>query len=86
MIFLVHYDRRAQQLLRFDRYDDGDDTRAHDDLLELELSLLHSDRENEVVLLKAPDEAALRVSHGRYFYTIEELAMQLTELLGLKPC
>jgi hypothetical protein len=86
MIFLVHYDRRAQQLLRFDKYDDADHVRAADDRLDLELSLLGSDRENEIVLFSAASEAALRVSHARYFYSLEELATAAAQSQGPMPC
>lgn len=86
MIFLVHYDRRAQQLLRFDKYEDQDHVRAEDDRLDLELSLLGSDRENEVVLFSASDEAALRVSHARYFHSLEEMAMVIAQSQGGVPC
>ncbi len=86
MIFLVHYDRRAEQLLRFDKYDDADQSRAEDDRLELELSLIGSDRENEVVLFNAADEAALRVTHARYFYSLSELAVMAGQSQGPLSC
>ncbi|WP_343627587.1 hypothetical protein [Roseateles sp.] len=82
----MHYDRRAQQLLRFDQYEDGDFTRAEDDRLDLELSLLGSDRENEIVLFNAADEAALRVSHARYFQSIEEIALATARSQGPFAC
>ncbi|MFX1679316.1 hypothetical protein PV762_08785 [Mitsuaria sp. CC2] len=74
MIFLVHYDRRAQRLERFVGYSDDALLQAQDDRLKLELSLLRSDRENEIVLLSAPSEEAVRNTHGRYFYKFADLA------------
>lgn len=86
MIFLVHYDRRAQRLLRFETYDDSDADRAQEDSFALELSLLGSDRENEIALFKAADEAALRVSHARYFETLTDMLQSASQSLGPIAC
>jgi hypothetical protein len=86
MIFLVHYDRRAQALLHFEKYDDTDRRRAEEDMLQLELSLLGSERENEIVLFKGADEAALRVSHARYFESLSELMATAAQAHGPMPC
>lgn len=83
MILLIHYDRRAQRLLRFDRYEDAQRQQAEDDRLELELSLLNSDRENEIVLLKGASEEALRESHARYFLSFSGLVDAARKRLSL---
>lgn len=87
MVFLVHYDRRAQRLMAFEQYADEQASRAYDDQLALELSLLGSDRENEIVIYQAEDEAAFRAAYPRYFHSMAELMqMMLTAVESRSPC
>ncbi len=86
MIFLIHYDRRAQRLERLAKYADEALHQAQEDRLALELSLIHSDRENEIVLLSAPTEADIRKTHSRYFYKFEEIARQNGYVLSTVQC
>jgi hypothetical protein len=76
MIFLIDYDRELglQSLKRFEDAERAAATQARFDLE------LHHHRQGlirEVVLLEAADEAAVRRSHGRYFYNLKDLAGRL---------
>jgi hypothetical protein len=54
-------------------FDDSERKEAEDARLELELNLNLKAIENEVVLLDAASEGALRRTHRRYFETLTEL-------------
>ena len=82
MIFLIGYDRRKGQLVTSHTFEDSERKQAQDALLELELSLHGRGIEREVVLLEAASEEAVRLTHGRYFESLEQLASKLkTRLL-----
>lgn len=72
MIFLLQYDRSRGKLVEMRTFKDWKE--AYEARLDLELRLNRPGIRNEVVLLEAPDEAALRRTHGRYFYSVTELA------------
>lgn len=72
MIFLLQYDRRRGRLVDLRTFEDW--AEANDARLDLELRLKRGGVSNEVVLLEATDEQALRRTHGRYFYSLSELA------------
>ncbi len=74
MIFLIDYDRKKGRLLQLKSYEDSDRSRAEEARLELELSLSRRGKSHEVVILEAPDEAALRTTHRRYFEDLAGLA------------
>lgn len=73
MIFLIQYERRAAKLVRIDHFADGERAIAERARLNLELATLDSDIEQEIVLLEADSEAALRLTHGRYFQALNEI-------------
>ena len=73
MIFLIEYDRKAGQVVRFLEFPDEERRKAEDIRLERELALNASRSENEVVLLEARDKQALERTHRRYFATLDEL-------------
>lgn len=73
MIFLIEYDRRRGKLVTFERFADADSAAADAAMLELELKAHRSGLRHEIVLLDAASEAALRRTHGRYFYTLREI-------------
>lgn len=72
MIFLLQYDRRRGQLVDLRTFEDWEE--ANEARLDLELRLNRRRVKNEVVLLEATDEHALRRTHGRYFYSALDLA------------
>jgi len=73
MLFLIEYDRDQGRLVTFEVFDDSDRKEAEEARLNLELALNVQDAENEVVLLEAASEAALRRTHRRYFENLTEL-------------
>jgi len=73
MIFLIEYNRREGRLLRIERFNDSDREIAQESCLNLELALNSKGIENEIVLLEAANEEAVRRTHRRYFETLAEL-------------
>ena len=73
MIFLIEYDLGEGRLVRLERFSDSDRKRAEESRLDLELELNSKGSENEVVLLEAASEEAVRRTHRRYFETLAEL-------------
>jgi len=77
MIFLIEYNRREGRLLRIERFNDSDREIAQESCLNLELALNSKGIENEIVLLEAANEEAVRRTHRRYFETLAELTARL---------
>jgi hypothetical protein len=65
------------------KYEDAFREVSEDARLNLELDLNRQGVEHEVVLLDAPDEAALRHTHGRYFESVVELARGSAQVQAL---
>ncbi len=74
MIFLIQYDRKKGRLISFRPFDDSDRHIAEDERLELELRLNQLGQKDEVVLLEAASQEALRQTHRRYFETLRQLS------------
>jgi len=81
MIFLIEYNRQKARIISLKSFDDSDRVKAQDCRLELELSLNAKGIEHEVVLLEAESEAAIRITHGRYFHDLSELIARFTQEL-----
>ncbi|MBI2435651.1 MAG: hypothetical protein HYV26_22585 [Candidatus Hydrogenedentes bacterium] len=75
MLFLLQYDKPTGSLLTFRRYGDSDLDwkQANDDRFQLELDLFRKGIDHEVVLLEAENEAALLVTHQRYFQDAQQI-------------
>jgi hypothetical protein len=73
MIFLIEYDRSSGNIITLVRFNDSERLRAADSRLELELRLNRERVKHEVVVLEATSEDALRLTHRRYFESIDEL-------------
>lgn len=73
MIFLIEYDRDEGRIVTIESFSDSDRERAEESRLNLELSLNSKGVENEVVVLDAASEKAVRRTHRRYFETLAEL-------------
>lgn len=74
MIFLIEYDRARGQILMMRSFDNSDREAAEEMRLNLELDLNAKRGDNEVVLLEATSEEALRKTHRRYFEDLSELS------------
>lgn len=67
MIFLIEYDRHQGRIATIKSFKESERKTAEEARLELERKLNLADNGNEVVLLEAASENALRQTHGRYF-------------------
>jgi hypothetical protein len=67
VIFLIQYDRRLGEIKRFEAFAESERTTAAKLRLEIELELNRNRIHDEVVLLDAASEEALRLTHRRYF-------------------
>jgi len=74
MIFLIEYDRDSGRIVTKKTFSDSEREAAYESRLQLELDLKLKDLKNEVVLLQAATEEALRRTHGRYFKDLTELS------------
>jgi len=73
MVFLIEYERSRGQIVTFKMFQDSERRNAENSRLEMELEHNRLGIEREVVLLEAATEAALRLTHRRYFEDIDEL-------------
>jgi hypothetical protein len=73
MLFLIEYNREQGRIVTIESYKDSDRKRAYESLLQLELDLNRKGSENEVVLLDAATEDAVRRTHRRYFENLAQL-------------
>ena len=74
MIFLIEYNRSLGQLVTFESFPNTEREQVESMRFEMELRLNHDGIKNEVILLEAVSEAALRRTHRRYFEDINQLA------------
>ncbi len=74
MLFLIQYDRKAGRIVTIQRYADDQRPLVDRVRLDLELNLLRQQKRDEVVLLDAASEEAVRKTHRRYFEDIEGFA------------
>jgi hypothetical protein len=80
VLFLIEYDRPRGSIVQLRKFDDAFPDNAEDVRLKLELDLKRRGVEHEVVLLDAPDEVALRRTHGRYFESVAELVRNSAQI------
>src|SRR6266404_804815 len=73
MIFLIEYDRGEGRIVKISSFADSERETAEVSRLNLELELNKKGIENEVVLLEAASENALRQTHRRYFEDLTNL-------------
>jgi hypothetical protein len=73
MLFLIEYDRERGRMVTIRSFNDSNGERAEESRLKLELDLNLKGIDNEVVLLEAATEEALRRTHRRYFESLTEL-------------
>lgn len=78
MLYLIQYNRPRGVIVQMKEFDASSRKAAEDARLELELSLNHQGVKDEVVILDAPNEEAIRHTHSRYF---ESAAESLAELV-----
>ena len=64
-------------MVSIESFSDLERSKAQDLLLTVELQMKENVTDREVVLLEAESEAAIRSTHGRYFYDLKELIEKL---------
>ena len=82
MIFLIEYNRSEGRIVTFRDFDDSQRREAEDSRLEIELALNRKEVENEVVLLEAASEDALRLTHRRYFEDLRQILKSCSAQTG----
>jgi hypothetical protein len=75
MLFLIEYNRERGRIVKIRSFNGSNGESAEESRLKLELELNLKGVKNEVVLLEAINEEALRRTHRRYFEDLSELAM-----------
>jgi len=73
MIFLIEYARNQGRIVTIKSFDGSEREAAYESRLQLELDLNLRGIDNEVVLLDAASEEAVRRTHRRYFENLTEL-------------
>ena len=74
MIFLIQYNRPTGRIVTLRVFDDSERAAAEDFRLELDLDLHRRKIHDEVVLLQAISEDAIRRTHRRYFEDLDQIA------------
>lgn len=73
MIFLIHYNRSAGELVKLTPFEESQRVQAEDARLKMELDLIGKRDGDEVCLLEADSIAALKRTHRRYFESLRTL-------------
>ena len=81
MFYLIEYNRCAGRLVTFKTFAESERSEAQKLRFEIELDLNRRQIDHEVVLLQAESEAAIRRTHGRYFYDAQQLLERMREAL-----
>ena len=74
MLFLIEYNRSAGEIVSFETFTPSQQKAAEESRMRKELRLNRSGSRNEVVLLEAKSETALRKTHRRYFESLSQLS------------
>ncbi len=83
MIFLMRYSRHEGRIVELTRFEDRERENAANSRLEIELELLRKGIKDEVVVLEAESEEALRRTHRRYFETARQIgSVEITPHTG----
>lgn len=83
MLFLIQYNRKLGHIVNIKSFEDIKRQVAENTKLDMEIKLSRVDNIDEIVLLEASNEDALRITHGRYFDNIKELFLKSkVELTG----
>lgn len=77
MRYLIEYNRKEGKIVTFQVYTEDQKEEADEIRFKKELDNYRNGIINEVIVLAADSEEQLRTTHGRYFYTYEELIEKL---------
>ena len=73
MIFLIHYNRSAGEIVKLKEFNESERAQAQDARLKMELDLIGKKDGDEVCLLEADSIEALKRTHRRYFESLRTL-------------
>jgi len=73
VIFLIHYNRAAGEIVKLTQFEESQRQRAEEARLAMELDLIGKNDGDEVCLLEAGSIEALRLTHRRYFESLRML-------------
>ena len=73
MIFLIHYNRSAGQIVKLTQFEESQRHQAEEARLAMELDLIGRKDGDEVCLLEAGSIEALKRTHRRYFESLRML-------------
>jgi hypothetical protein len=73
MIYLIHYNRSAGEIVKLKEFDKSQRAQAEDARLKMELDLIGKKDGDEVCLLEAGSIEALKRTHRRYFESLRTL-------------
>jgi hypothetical protein len=73
VIFLIHYNRSAGQIVKLTQFEESQRRQAEEARLATELDLIGKKDGNEVCLLEARSIEALKRTHRRYFESLRML-------------
>jgi len=74
MLFLIHYDREAGRIIELRKFDDSQKQAAEEARIDLELLVVNRRLDQEIVILQASSEEAVRRTHRRYFESVRAIA------------
>lgn len=80
MIYLIQYNRELGRIINLEPFTDSDLRYAQEERLKLELNLAENGVDDEVVILEATSEEAVRRTHRRYFEDLDELMSRTPEI------
>ena len=81
MFYLIEYNRPEGRLVTFKAFTESERSKAEELRFAIELDLHRKKIDHEVVLLQAESEAAIRRTHGRYFYDLRQLLERFREAI-----
>jgi hypothetical protein len=78
MLFLIEYSRSQGKLISLKSFPDTEWNAVMDERLELELDLFHRKvQDHDALVFQSDSLETLKVTHGNYFKTLEELFDEL---------
>jgi len=83
MIFLIHYNRSAGEIVELKKFEQSQRVQAEDARLKMELDLIGKKDGDEVCLLEAGSIEALRKTHRRYFESLRMLTASGSHTVAL---
>lgn len=85
MLFLIEYNRQRGEIVSMTTYTDNQREQVAEARLQLELRLRRDRAKQEVVVMEAANEEALRKTHARFFKSAQALLPTASGVDSLVP-